>query len=269
MARSGRDEWLAPEAPPTDAKRLFGGLLIGQAVFAATQETRRCHALHAFFVDKGVAGEPFHVAAEHTRDGANFSRRRFEIRQGERLVLAGYSSHHDGNDGPQRQTPMPDVPGPESLEDWAIARARRAERLGVTKRRYLAEQMLDVRRIDNELPGPDDRETAQAMWFRPRREIRGRRELHQAILGFASDVGLVDAGLRFRSAAGNPALDAASLDHSVWFHNEAPADDWLLHVTYGSIVANGREFSRATIFTPDGVLMASVAQEFLARFASR
>ncbi len=255
----------APAVPRTGEPRLFGGVLIAQAILAACRQTRRCHALHTFFISVGEMEVGFDISVERTRDGGSFATRRVEIRQGERLLLAGYSSHHDGDDGPAHQSAMPDLPPPEGLEDQSIVRAREADARGKTSRRYLAETMLDVRPVELPPVPPGGEQPARAIWFRPRSPVTGGSAMHQAVIGFASDMGLVHVGLLNHFRAGGGPLQAASLDHSIWFHREASADDWMLHVQRSPNAAHGRGLSRAQVFTRDGTLVASVAQEFLAR----
>jgi acyl-CoA thioesterase II len=57
----------------------------------------------------------------------------------------------------------------------------------------------------------------------------------------------------------------ASLDHAIWFHTPAHFDDWLLYVQDSPAAMNARGLSRGTIFGRDGAIVASVAQEGLAR----
>ena len=264
LAPSAEGEWQAPAVPQTDEPRLFGGVLIGQAIAAASMHTRRCHALHAFFVSVGAMGRPFDIAVTPMRDGGSFATRRFDISQRGLLLLAGHSSHHEGDDGPARQVAMPDLPPPERLEDQRTLRARRADTAGKAWRRYLTDEMLDVRPI--ELP-PDEatNESRRAIWFRPRAPIQGGLALHQATIGFASDTGLVHVGLLAHGRAGGGPLQAASLDHSIWFHRNASANEWMLHVQRSPTTAHGRGLSYASVFSRNGVLVASVAQEILAR----
>ncbi len=255
----------APAAPATDEQRLFGGLLIAQAVMAASADTRRCHALHALFIGAGVMQQPFDIGVEHTRDGGSFATRRVEIRQGERLLLSAISSHHDGDDGPEHQSVMPDLPPPEGLEEQSTIRARVAQVRGADFRRYLPEELLDARPIELPPTEPGSEQPARAIWFRPRTPFADRQDLHRAVIGFASDTGLVRVGLLNHRRAGGAPVQAASLDHSIWFHRDASSLDWMLHVQRAPNAAHGRGLSRAQVFTRDGILVASVAQEFLAR----
>lgn len=262
----GDDRWSAAAAPATDERRLFGGLLLGQAIVAASAGTRRCHALHALFVGPGATGVGFEIAVARVRDGGSFATRQVEIRQRERLLLVGLSSHHDGDEGPEHQVAMPELPPPEALEDGRVARLRGAEARGSTPRRYLSEEMLDARPVEMDPEREPGIEGRRAVWFRPRAPIRGERAVHQAAIAFASDMGLVHVGLQahHRLGDGTP-LQAASLDHSIRFHRDAAADDWMLHVQRAPVMANGRGLSHASVFSRDGRLVASVSQEFLAR----
>ena len=58
---------------------------------------------------------------------------------------------------------------------------------------------------------------------------------------------------------------AASLDHALWFHRPFRADEWLLYAQDSPNLAGSRGFSRGLIFSSDGTLVASVAQEGLLR----
>ena len=256
--------WTAPSAPRTSEPRLFGGLLVAQAIMAASQQTRRCHSLHAYFIGVGEMEQPFDVAVERVRDGGSFATRRFEIRQHERLLLAGHSSHHEGDDGPEHQSDMPDLPPPGGLQDQRAARRLHSEEAGKPWRSYLADEMLDLRPV--ELPQATA-EAYRAVWARPRVPIRGAPAVHQAAIAFASDAGLVHVGLIAHRRRSKAAMQAASLDHAIWFHREASANDWMLHVQHSATLAHGRGLSRAKVFSQEGVLVASVAQEFLARYA--
>jgi acyl-CoA thioesterase-2 len=262
---AGAGQWIAPGAPQTDERRLFGGLLIGQAIVSASKETRRCHALHAFFIGVGGMQEPFEIDVEPTRDGGSFATRRVEIRHRQKLLLAAYSSHHDGDSGPDNQVAMPRMPAPEDLEDQRITRGRRAEGRSEPARRYLAEDLLDARPVELPPLPPGSDQPGRAIWFRPRQPIRGGVEMHQAAIGFASDLGLVHVGLLAHFRASRFPVQSASLDHSIWFHREASANDWMLHVQSARVAAVGRGLSQSAIYTRDGRLVASASQEFLAR----
>ena len=211
----------------------------------------------------GEKAEAFDLSVERTRDGGSFATRHVQIRQGEKLLLAGYSSHHDGNDGPEHQITMPHAEPPDSVEDWAVVRRRREQEQGKPRRNYLFDMMLDVRHP--ELPATSNSPDApHVLWFKSREAIQGSNALHQAAIAFASDIGLVHVGIRNHARPG-VVKQTASLDHSIWFHRDAPADEWLLYSLHSENVRNGRGLSRGSIFNGKGELVATVAQEFLAR----
>jgi acyl-CoA thioesterase-2 len=265
LRAAGADRWAAPGPPDTDEPRLFGGLLLGHAIVAVSEATKPCHALHALFVGAGSKREPLDLAVTRTRDGRSYATRHVELRQQDRLLLVGFSSHHGGDDGPEHAIAMPDVPPPETLEDQYLIRVRQCEARGIPPKRHLVEELLDIRPV--ELPlGTRGVEGRRAIWFRPRQPLSGDQTLHKAVIAFASDVGLVHVGLLAHIKLGDGArLQATSLDHSLWFHREAPANDWMLHVQRSPIAAHGRGLSHAAIFTRAGQMVASAAQEFLAR----
>jgi acyl-CoA thioesterase-2 len=264
LTSDGRGGWMGPAAPPTDERMVFGGLVVGQALVAASLQARRCHAFHAFFIGMGAKQKLFEIAVHRTRDGGSFDTRRIEVTQGDRLLLAGYSSHHEGNDGPEHEISMPVAPAPESVEDFSIVRSRWSTEQGRPARDYLFEWMLDMRRVELRCEAFSGAETEPAFWFRSRTPITGAERIHQAAIAFASDVGPVYAGL-MRHPRAEGELQTASLDHSIWFHRDARADEWLLHVIRSPVARNGRGLSQGSIFNRQGQLVASVAQEFLAR----
>ena len=257
-------EWTSPGAPPTNERVVFGGLVIAQAIVAASIDTRPLHSLHAFFIGGGEKERTFEIKVERSRDGGSFSTRHVEVRQGERLLLAAYTSHHDGDEGPEHQVAMPKVTGPEKLEDFFEVRKRRDEEAGRPVRQYIADQLLDVRHVDSTTFVPQSSAATMAVWFRSREAVRGNQAMQQAVVGFASDAPLVHVGLRNHWQPGTP-MQTASLDHSMWFHREVQADEWLLYMLNSPIVRNGRGLSQGSIFNREGELVASVAQEFLAR----
>ncbi len=261
----GPDLWTAPGAPPTQERVVFGGLVVAQAILAASMQTRRLHSLHAFFIAGGEKERPFDIKVERSRDGGSFATRHVEVFQGDRLLLAAYTSHHDGDPGPEHQAAMPKMPPPENLESFSEARKRRDQQAGRPVREYLADRILDARYMEHSNVLPKRSEATLAVWFRLREPLEGDNAMHQAAIAFASDAPLVHVGVRNHMQPGGPPLQMASLDHSIWFHREARADEWLLYTLNSPIVLHGRGLSQGSIFNRSGELVATVAQEFLAR----
>jgi len=62
-----------------------------------------------------------------------------------------------------------------------------------------------------------------------------------------------------------PKFQSASLDHALWLHEDFRADEWLLYACDSPWAGHARGFNRGKIYTRDGRLVASVAQEGLMR----
>ena len=60
-------------------------------------------------------------------------------------------------------------------------------------------------------------------------------------------------------------MQAASLDHTIWFHRPFRADEWLLYDQVSPSAAVRRGLALGRVFTEDGRLVATVAQEGLIR----
>lgn len=60
-------------------------------------------------------------------------------------------------------------------------------------------------------------------------------------------------------------MQVASLDHSIWFHRHFRADQWLLYVTESPSTSSARGLNFGRVYTQEGQLAATVAQENLMR----
>ncbi|ALC10480.1 acyl-CoA thioesterase [Sphingopyxis sp. 113P3] len=261
----GGDRFESP-AGGGDERRTFGGLLIAQTLVAAaaTVEGRPCHSLHLLFTGAGDGARPVTLAVERLRDGRAFAARGVRAEQDAKLLASATLSFHDGDEGPRHQPAMGDVSDPETLEDQRETRRRNAEARGRPARRSVAEELVDARPAES-LPVQGGQEVRRHLWFRSRKPLGDDPISHQALIAFASDMGLVHLQLLANNAAGGGPLDSASLDHAIWFHRPARADDWLLHVQHAPVAHSGRGLTLGCIYTQGGTLVASVAQEVLIR----
>ena len=104
------------------------------------------------------------------------------------------------------------------------------------------------------------------VWMRASGRLPDALPLHQCVLAYASDFTLLDTAL---IAHGRLMFDSdiqlASLDHALWLHRPFRADDWLLYAQTSPSGHGARGFCRGNVFTRDGSLVASVAQEGLMR----
>jgi acyl-CoA thioesterase-2 len=83
------------------------------------------------------------------------------------------------------------------------------------------------------------------------------------VLAFLSDMAVVSSARAPGSTVAR--FGGASLDHAMWFHRPARADEWLLFSVDPVSNAGARGLALGTLHDRQGVLVASIAQEALLR----
>lgn len=250
--------------------RLFGGQVAAQALAAAarTVEGQLAHSLHGYFLRPGDPAHPVLYTVERIRDGRSFATRRVVALQRGRAIFNTAVSFHREEKGYEHQDPMPDAPDPETLPTWEEHVRQNWDRVSPEVRSWAPKpRPIEMRHVH--LPtylGGEAHEGPSLTWFRVGRRLPDDGALHQCLLTYVTDIGLIDATIRPHGRSGplGP-LMIASLDHAVWFHRPLRVDDWLLYVEESPAAAGARGFARGSIFTRSGVLVASVAQEGLIR----
>ncbi|HEY6644247.1 acyl-CoA thioesterase II [Povalibacter sp.] len=251
--------------------RVFGGQVLGQALAAAcaTVEDRTVHSLHAYFLRAGDPDHPIIYDVDRSRDGTSFtSRRVVAIQHGQQIfhMSASFQAHERG--GMDRQVGMPEVPDPDSLPDLATAIEEMARKAPDSPRPFVARD-LPIEFRPAYLPDPLEgvpKDPMMRIWFRTVDRLPCDGVLHQALLAYASDYYLLGTAiLDERLTVGHDNLQVASIDHAMWFHRPARADEWLLYVLDSPNANGSRGFARGSIFSRDGMLVASTAQEGLVR----
>jgi len=131
----------------------------------------------------------------------------------------------------------------------------------------LRSRPVDMRYVDGPLFLKSTAEPAdhQAIWFRASAPMPDDQLLHTALIAFASDYSLLESVLRRHGLSWNSGLKTASLDHAMWFHRPARADEWLLYAQESPSASGARGMGMGRIFTADGALVASTAQEGMMR----
>jgi acyl-CoA thioesterase-2 len=258
-------------SPKEGWQRVYGGQVLGQALVAAVRtisEPRPVHSLHAYFLLPGDPKIPIVYEVERTRDGGSFSTRRIKAIQHGRTMFAMSASFHKHEESYEHQAEMPKVPPPEDLPSAATLMTKLLDRLPESMRSYWQrERPFDMRPVDiSRYLTREKSNPVQHVWIRASGRLPDDPSLHQCLLAYASDFTLLDTAL---IAHGKLLFDSdiqlASLDHALWFHRPFRADDWLLY-TQDSPNANGaRGLCRGSIYSRDGQLVATVAQEGLIR----
>lgn len=259
------------KSPKVGWQRVFGGQVIAQALVAAqrtVEADRFTHSLHAYFLRPGDPAVPIVYQVERMRDGSSFTTRSVVAVQHGRPIFTMTASFQVDEPGFDHQIDMPNVPPPEQLlgeddfQKQVLSHApdairkywgqkRPVEFRPVSLRHYMTREKLD----------PE-----QQIWVRTTGPVPDDRGVQAAVLAYLSDMTLLDTSLYAHgSTIFDPSIQAASIDHAMWFHRSVDFSDWLLYTQDSPNARNARGMTRGSLFTRSGVLIASVAQEGLIR----
>ncbi len=258
-------------SPKTSWQRVFGGQVVGQALVAAQRTVapdRFVHSLHCYFMVGGDPSIPIIYEVERMRDGKSFSTRRVVAIQHGQTIFSLEASFHRDEPGLDHQFDMPPLVLPDMAEEKVRRIAEGAIRLPQALRQLWEREhpflMLPVE-LDHYL-GSRKLPPFQNVWVRMNGQVPDDRPLQSAILAYLSDLTLLDTST-FPHGVNlfDSAVQAASLDHAIWFHRRPLLDDWLLYTQDSPSSSGSRGFNRGAIYGRDGTLVASVAQEGLVR----
>ncbi|WP_428698678.1 acyl-CoA thioesterase II [Stappia sp.] len=258
-------------SPQVGWQRVFGGQVIGQSLVAASRtvpEDRFVHSLHAYFLRPGDPAVPIIYEVDRIRDGGSFTTRRVVAIQHGCAIFSMSASFQAFEDGLAHQAEMPDVPAPEDLPSEAELKEKFLANAPEPVRRYWErDRPIELRPVDMTHYFSRKKLTpAQNVWVRASAALPDDRRIHSCVLAYASDMTLLDTSLfAHGTSVFDPDLQVASLDHAMWFHRPFRADDWLLYAEDSPSASGGRGFTRGSLFSRDGQLVASVAQEGLIR----
>lgn len=250
---------------------VFGGQVLAQALSAAINtvpEDRHVHSLHSYFILPGNLDIPIIFQVDRIRDGGSFTTRRVKaIQQGREIFLMSASFQSD-EIGFDHQIAMPKVQEPEQLVSWKDLAKHFGEFLPQNMYDFLnLDRPIEFRPVELYNPAvPEKRDPFRHIWMKSIGEMPENPKFHPLVLAYASDYNLLTSALLPHGKEGSiPKLQLASLDHAMWFHRPFRMDDWLLYAIDSPSASNSRGFTRGNIFTRDGKLVASVAQEGLMR----
>jgi acyl-CoA thioesterase-2 len=256
---------------PGGVGRVFGGQVIAQALQAAQRsidDGKVAHSLHAYFMRAGNEDYPIVYRVVRDFDGRSFANRRVIAMQQGKPILNMIASFQSPEDGLSHQFPMPDVPPPEALKSESELREEIQEHVPEKLRRFfLRARPIEIRPVSpREWFNPAPREPVQHSWFRVVAPLPDDPALHRAMLAYASDMTLLGTcmlphGMTWMDGS----VQTASLDHALWLHEPFRVDEWLLYTCDSPWSGHGRGHNRGRIYTTDGRLVASSAQEGLIR----
>ena len=265
------DDLFRGQSRDIGTKYVFGGQVLGQALSAAQAtmpEPRPAHSLHAYFLRAGNVDAPIVYEVDRTRDGGSFSVRRVTAIQHGKVIFFCAASFQETEAGAEHQPPMPQVPAPEDIRPPEPPPPEVLATLPSKVRRWLDRSgPFEFRQVHprNDLE-PARQPPFNHVWFRLSERVGDGAELHRALLAYASDFHLLGtATFPHGISYYQPNVQMASLDHALWFHRPFRADEWLLYAIDSPSAQGARGLARGQIFSRDGRLVASTAQEGMIR----
>lgn len=250
--------------------QVFGGQVLGQALAAAyrTVNDRQCHSLHAYFLRRGDVGAPIVYEVDRARDGGSFSSRRVVAIQHGRPIFNMSASFQVAEGGIEHHASMPDVPGPEGLQDRSEVDPAVLSKVHEKMQRYLTRKRpFMVRPLQApDYLSPRRLEPVKHVWIKAVDALPDDPVLHQTLLAYVSDYELLGTATlphAINFTDGN--IQMASLDHALWFHQDFRVDEWLLFAFDSPNASGGRGLARSMVYSQSGTLIASAVQEGLIR----
>lgn len=237
---------------------VFGGQVLGQALSAAAQTVpaeRRVHSLHAYFLRPGDVTKPIIYEVDRIRDGGSFTTRRVVAIQNGHPIFNLSTSFQREEPGFEHQAPMPIAPDPDSVPKDTD--------------RFKQDRPIDLRIVGEQQEDPANpkpRDPTRLVWLKSAGPLPDDPALHAYLLAYASDFAFVTTAMLPHGKSWlTPGMQVASIDHVMWFHRAFRIDDWLLYAMDSPAAQSARGLARGMVFTRDGKLVASSAQEGLMR----
>ena len=252
---------------------VFGGQVLAQAINAAYRtitNNRVLHSMHSYFLEAGNLSLPIRYQVSIMRDGGSFSVRRVTASQNGTVIFILSASFHKDEKGYEHQIQMePNVAQPEDLMSWSDLLEQFGEMLPKKTKTFL-EIPRPVEFKPTQIPNPFEKKNLPPyanIWFKLKGDTSSLDlPTKQKILTYISDYNILSVAIQPHASKahwGN--LQTASLDHSMWYFRDIDFDDWLLYAIESPNASGARGFAQGNIFTRDGKLIASVAQEGLLR----
>ncbi|ALJ20268.1 acyl-CoA thioesterase [Microbacterium sp. No. 7] len=247
-------------------RRIYGGQVLAQSLVAAGRTVsadHAAHSMHAYFLRPGDDTQTVTFSVDRLHDGRSFATRRVQAYQDGVPIFSMIASYQTSSPGLEHQAPMPEgIPGPEEI-------GRENERtMRTASGGFLLGDVMEIRHVEgaiHEHPA-EHRSPRQHLWLRSTARLPDDPDVHRAALLYMSDLTIQESTLRNHGLSwSHPGLKSASLDHAMWFHRFGRADEWLLYAQESTSARGGRGLSRGHLYTRDGTLVASVAQESMVR----
>jgi len=255
--------------------RVFGGQVIGQALYAAKQTVASdfgVNSFHCYFLRMADSAKPIVYDVETIRDGRSISTRRIKAIQNGQPIFYLTSSFHVEEEAFEHQAEMPQVAGPDGLQT-EVERARLVQEFipESIRQQFTCDKAIEIRPVENNNPiKPTVGPAKGHFWMKANGVLPDDARVHKYLLAYASDFSFLPvAGQPHGISYMTPKLQMATIDHSMWFHRDFRFDDWLLYEVESPSASGGRGFVTGKFFDRNGRLVASTAQEGVMRWSKK
>ena len=261
-------------SPSSDWHSVYGGQVIAQAMVAASKTIppdRPAHSLHGYFLRPGNPEIPILYKVDPLRDGKSFTTRRVVATQGGEAIFTLAASFQVNEEGLEHQLSMPEIMQPEELIDEDQTISNELEKGPDHLNDYFTSSLVQIRQLEPwDHIKPDKTPPRQLSWMRTRETLPKDNSVHQCVLAYLSDYTILNTASKHHGISYfQDNVHIVSLDHSMWFHNDFAADEWLLYVQDSPSASGSRAFTRGLIYDLSGNLVASSSQEGLMRKISK
>lgn len=254
--------------PETTRDRVYGGQVAAQALVATCRsvpDSFEAHSLHSYFLLPGDYRVPIIYDVERLRDGRSFLTRRVVARQHGRPIYYQTVNFQRPQEGLDHQDRMPEVPGPDQGTDFMdLIRGDSDEEAEQFRREWAGIEASFIGSSRMGLPEDPEHPARGRLWMRIKGDLPDDPVTQLAAFTFASDLSLLSASLAAHDIDPRR-MQMASLDHTLWFHRPFRADRWWLYDQWSPSASGARGLSIGRVFTEDGTLGATAAQEGLIR----
>lgn len=251
---------------------LFGGHVLAQALAAAYKtipDGRLCHSFHSYFIRAGDFNKPVRYEVDILRDGRSLSTRQVNAYQDDKCIFCMNASFAIEETGFEHHKPMPRVGKPLKYMS-EVERARRYKFL--IPKKYQEVATADKPIINRDIKPvnplrPKKRKPIRNRWCKANGQSDASNQaLQHCLLAYASDMGIIGTGMMPHGVHFiSPKIQAASIDHSMWFHHPVDMNEWhLFHMT-SPVASNAKGLNFAHFYRQDGSLVATCTQEGLMR----
>jgi acyl-CoA thioesterase II len=248
-----------PETDPEGRDVVFSGQILAQMIMAsdgALEGAKEVKSIHAIFARAGsYSAGPVELALDPMHSGRAWASHALTAFQGERLLSRGLVLLNSVEPDVMRHGPaMPEVPGPEDCppKDYGVVFPD-----------------AEVRLVDRPDAVSANGSPVMAYWLRTAEPYESVA-VNQAIVAWSQPGFIIGAAMRAHSdtvkvSDAHKSLSTGVISHTAHFHEHADVSDWLLFVHEGSYAGHGRVFGRGEVFTREGGLVSSFAQDSMVR----